>query len=85
MGFFAVLFSVLDVQSDSNPSSMVNDPSIVTSVSPELNELPLGSDRNTWPNIVRNKRNILFCEKEFDYLGNRLRCVRDFAHGPLLD
>jgi hypothetical protein len=24
MGFFAVLFSVLDVQSDSNPSSMVN-------------------------------------------------------------
>jgi hypothetical protein len=61
------------------------DPSIVTSVSPELNELPLGSDRNTWPNIVRNKRNILFCEKEFDYLGNRLRCVRDFAHGPLLD
>eukprot|EP00286_Rhodomonas_abbreviata_P018477 CAMPEP_0181293606 /NCGR_PEP_ID=MMETSP1101-20121128/3154_1 /TAXON_ID=46948 /ORGANISM="Rhodomonas abbreviata, Strain Caron Lab Isolate" /LENGTH=76 /DNA_ID=CAMNT_0023398203 /DNA_START=154 /DNA_END=384 /DNA_ORIENTATION=- len=76
---------MLDVQSDSNPDSIVNDPSTVDAASPELNLLPLGSDRNTWPNIVRNKKNVIFCETQFQYLGNRMRCIKDFTKGPLLD
>jgi hypothetical protein len=33
--------------------------------SPTLDQLPLGSTRNTWPNIVRNKKNVIFCTTQF--------------------
>mmetsp|Transcript_20562 Transcript_20562/g.32163 ORF Transcript_20562/g.32163 Transcript_20562/m.32163 type:complete len:86 (+) Transcript_20562:24-281(+) len=84
MGIFSMAFEVLDVQSDEAKNSPANDPSLIDAPSPELNLLPLGSTRNTWPNIVRNKRNVIFCETNFHYLGNRMRCISDFVHGPLL-
>eukprot|EP00961_Rhodomonas_salina_P033752 453917-Rhodomonas_salina.1 len=90
----------------------LTDPSVQETASPPLDMLPLGSDRNTWPNIVRklpqscgpdcvmsfgtefdvseptlnqlcdsvelcragNKKNVIFCQTEFSYLGNRERC-----------
>lgn len=55
------------------------------SPSPTLDELPLGSDNNTWPNVVRNKRNTLYCTTTFKTLGNRMRCVTDFTSSGLLD
>mmetsp|Transcript_8699 Transcript_8699/g.20523 ORF Transcript_8699/g.20523 Transcript_8699/m.20523 type:complete len:81 (+) Transcript_8699:208-450(+) len=62
----------------------LTDPSVQETASPPLDMLPLGSDRNTWPNIVRNKKNVIFCQTEFSYLGNRERCIKDFVQGPLL-
>ena len=77
------------------------DVNSLDSPSPELDQLPMGATRNTWPNIVRNKRNVIFCSTEFQFVDNRERCVwfltsfllwlicilgiRDFVKGPLLD
>ena len=53
--------------------------------SPALSMLPLGSDNNTWKNVVRNKRNMLYCDTTFQTLGNRERCITDFTSSGLLD
>jgi hypothetical protein len=47
-------------------------------------QLPVGASRNTWSNIVNNKRNMIFCFTYFKYLKNRENCVHDFTGGPLL-
>jgi len=39
--------------------------------------------RNTWANIVNNKRNLLWCTKHFEYLGNRETCIDQLAGGLL--
>ena len=35
----------------------------------------MGATRNTWPNIVRNKKNVIFCSTQFSYIDNRERCI----------
>jgi hypothetical protein len=52
---------------------------------PRPDQLPMGASRKTWPNIVNNKRTILFCTTFYKYLGNREKCIRSFTGGPLLD
>lgn len=52
---------------------------------PRGDQLPLGASRKTWPNIVNNKRTILFCTSFYKYLGNREKCIHSFAGGPFLD
>jgi len=42
---------------------------------PRPDQLPLGSSRNTWGNIVANKRNMIFCFTYFHYLKTRENCV----------
>jgi len=44
----------------------------------------MGSSRNTWSNIVANKRNMIFCFTYFHYLKTRENCVHDFVGGPFL-
>ena len=62
----------------------VNDGVNVGGVSPELDLLPMGSTRNTWRNIVSNKKNVIFCSTQFSYIDNRERCIVDFVKGLLL-
>ena len=51
---------------------------------PRGDQLPLGASRKTWPNIVNNKRTIMFCTSFYKYLGNRETCIKNFAgHGWL--
>jgi len=40
---------------------------------PRPDQLPLGASRNTWANIVNNKKNLLWCTEHFQYLGSRER------------
>lgn len=51
---------------------------------PRPDQLPTGASRNTWANIVNNKKNLLWCTEQFRYLGNRERCIHSFSGGPLL-
>lgn len=51
---------------------------------PRPDQLPLGASRNTWANIVNNKKNMLWCVENFHYLGQRERCIHGFTGGPLL-
>ena len=51
---------------------------------PRQDQLPVGSSRNTWANIVNNKKNLLWCTEHFHFLGNRERCIHGFTGGPLL-
>mmetsp|Transcript_22452 Transcript_22452/g.45243 ORF Transcript_22452/g.45243 Transcript_22452/m.45243 type:complete len:93 (+) Transcript_22452:35-313(+) len=60
------------------------DPTIIDAPAPRPDQLPMGSSRNTWPNIVNNKRTIIFCTTQFHYLKNRENCIHDFTGGPLL-
>eukprot|EP00281_Chroomonas_sp_CCMP1168_P021640 CAMPEP_0206234618 /NCGR_PEP_ID=MMETSP0047_2-20121206/12690_1 /ASSEMBLY_ACC=CAM_ASM_000192 /TAXON_ID=195065 /ORGANISM="Chroomonas mesostigmatica_cf, Strain CCMP1168" /LENGTH=81 /DNA_ID=CAMNT_0053658723 /DNA_START=37 /DNA_END=282 /DNA_ORIENTATION=+ len=60
------------------------DMNILDAPAPRPDQLPLGSSRNTWPNIVNNKRSIIFCTTQFHYLKNRENCIHDFSGGPLL-
>lgn len=80
-------FSVLDPAENGTGSGSdpVNDGVNIGGVSPELDMLPMGATRNTWPNIVRNKKNVIFCSTQFTYIDNRERCINDFVKGPLLD
>lgn len=52
---------------------------------PRRDQLPMGASRKTWPNIVNNKRTILFCTTFYKYLGNREKCIHSFTGGPFLD
>lgn len=80
-------FSLLDSEDAGTGSGAdpVNDGVNLGGVSPELDALPMGATRNTWPNIVRNKKNVIFCATQFNYVDNRERCINDFVKGPLLD
>ncbi len=51
---------------------------------PRPDQLPIGASRNTWANIVNNKKNVLWCVENFHYLGQRERCIHGFTGGPLL-
>eukprot|EP00960_Hanusia_phi_P072500 767803-Hanusia_phi.AAC.2 len=53
--------------------------------SPELDQLPMGATRNTWPNIVRNKRNVIFCSTQFQFIDNRERCMCSMMVGRLVE
>ena len=57
---------------------------IANAVNPRPDQLPLGASRNTWANIVANKKNVLWCSENFRYLGSRMRCIHSFTGGPLL-
>lgn len=46
---------------------------------------PLGASPMTWPNIYRNLKRIDYCVDQFNYVGNRLKCVKAFTGGPFLD
>ncbi|EKX40479.1 hypothetical protein GUITHDRAFT_113510 [Guillardia theta CCMP2712] len=46
---------------------------------------PLGSSRNTWTNIYKNKGRIDYCVQQFDYLSNRLKCIDKLTGGPFLE
>ncbi|EKX45490.1 hypothetical protein GUITHDRAFT_152730 [Guillardia theta CCMP2712] len=60
------------------------DVNIIDAPAPRPDQLPMGSSRNTWPNIVNNKRTVIFCTTQFSYLRNRENCIHDFTGGPLL-
>jgi hypothetical protein len=51
---------------------------------PRPDQLPIGASRNTWANIVNNKKNTLWCVEHFEYLGQRERCIHDFTSGGFL-
>ena len=79
-------FSVLEEGNGTGTGAdPINDGVNLGGVSPELDMLPMGATRNTWPNIVRNKKNVIFCATQFAYIDNRERCIQDFVKGPLLD
>jgi hypothetical protein len=79
-------FSVLEEDNGTGAGAdPINDGVNLGGVSPELDMLPMGATRNTWPNIVRNKKNVIFCATQFAYIDNRERCIQDFVKGPLLN
>eukprot|EP00283_Hemiselmis_rufescens_P007761 CAMPEP_0173434146 /NCGR_PEP_ID=MMETSP1357-20121228/12090_1 /TAXON_ID=77926 /ORGANISM="Hemiselmis rufescens, Strain PCC563" /LENGTH=83 /DNA_ID=CAMNT_0014398957 /DNA_START=23 /DNA_END=274 /DNA_ORIENTATION=- len=45
---------------------------------------PLGASSYTWPNIFKNMKRMDYCVDNFDFLGNRIKCINKFT-GPLLD
>ena len=51
---------------------------------PRPDQLPPGHSMYTWPNIVQNKIDVLFCAKFFKYVVNREHCItRLTKHGML--
>lgn len=62
----------------------LNALSLTNLPNPRPDQLPMGSSRNTWSNIIANKRNMIFCFTYFHYLKTRENCVHDFTGGPLL-
>jgi hypothetical protein len=44
-------------------------------------QLPMGSSMYTWPNIINNKKNILYCTKFFRYLS---KFVFDVSRGHVM-
>ena len=67
------------------PSDMSKNRSWAGMPDPRPDQLPMGASRKTWPNIVNNKRTILFCTHFYKFLGNREKCIHSFTGGPLLD
>jgi len=57
----------------------VNDGVNIGGVSPELDMLPMGATRNTWPNIVRNKKNVKICVYMYSTCVRVLVCVFAFV------
>lgn len=46
---------------------------ISNQANPRPDQLPVGASRNTWANIVNNKKNLLWCTEHFRFLGSRER------------
>eukprot|EP00293_Proteomonas_sulcata_P010767 CAMPEP_0184304458 /NCGR_PEP_ID=MMETSP1049-20130417/13968_1 /TAXON_ID=77928 /ORGANISM="Proteomonas sulcata, Strain CCMP704" /LENGTH=79 /DNA_ID=CAMNT_0026616269 /DNA_START=475 /DNA_END=714 /DNA_ORIENTATION=+ len=67
-----------------DPTAVGDELNILDAPAPRPDQLPMGSSRNTWPNIVNNKRTVVFCTTQFHYLRNRENCIHDFTGGPLL-
>ena len=85
LGLFNILLgrTVENVQ-EKNITTTFNatqDMNIMDAPEPRPDQLPLGALRNTWPNIVNNKRSNIFC-------GGSLKtgedCIKDFTAGSLL-
>ena len=52
---------------------------------PRPDQLPLGKSRNTWPNIVNNKRTVVFCDNRGGSLQNGEDCIIDFTAGSMIE